>query len=181
MKHPDVFFRAVATPVVFALIALGIHFFLRGHNAPGGGFIAGLIVAAAALLGRMARDLRLLRIPSETLVPVGLLVALATGLAPMVVGKPFLYSYHGELTWPLIGHFEWSTAVLFDAGVFLVVVGTTITIIDLLAEESNLRALGASESTAHEDAAPAEQAHPDADETSPEAKAASGSGSEEDA
>ena len=180
MKHPDVFFRAVATPVVFALIALGIHFFLRGHNAPGGGFIAGLIVAVAALLGRMARDLRLLRIPSETLVPVGLLVALATGLAPMVVGKPFLYSYHGTLTWPLIGPFEWSTAVLFDAGVFLVVVGATITIIDLLAEESNLRALGAQDAASQEDAAPAEQAHPDDGEASPEAAATNERNDEED-
>lgn len=179
MKHPDVFFRAVATPVVFALIALGIHFFLRGHNAPGGGFIAGLIVAAAALLGRMARDLRLLRIPSETLVPIGLLVALGTGLAPMLVGEPFLRSYHGELTWPLIGHFEWSTAVLFDAGVFLVVVGATITIIDLLAEDSNLRALGVSDADTQGETAPAEQAHPDADEASPEAEATGGPGPEE--
>lgn len=143
MKYPDVFFRTLATPVVFALIALGFHFFLRGHNAPGGGFIAGLIVAAAALLGRMARDLRLLRIRAESLVPVGLLIAAGTGIAPMFLGEPFLRSAHGYLTWPLIGEFEWSTAVLFDAGVFLVVVGTTITIIDLLAEEGNLFRLDA--------------------------------------
>lgn len=143
MKHPDVFFRTIATPIVFALIALGFHFFLRGHNAPGGGFIAGLIVAVAALLGRMARDMRLLRIRTEMLLPVGLLVALATGVMPMLWGQPFLRSEHGYLTWPLIGQFEWSTAVVFDAGVFLVVVGTTITIIDLLAESGHLRQLDA--------------------------------------
>ena len=141
MKYPDVFFRSLATPIVFALIALGFHFFLRGHNAPGGGFIAGLIVAVAALLARMARDLRLLRIRSETLVPLGLLLAVATGIAPMLLGYPFLRSAHGYGRLPLIGEFEWSTAVLFDAGVFLVVVGTTITIIDLLAVEANLRRL----------------------------------------
>ena len=101
-----------------------------------------LIVAVAALLGRMARDMRLLRIRSETLVPAGLLLAVGTGVAPMFLGEPFLRSAHGYLTWPLIGRFEWSTAVVFDAGVFLVVVGTTITIIDLLAEEAHLRRIG---------------------------------------
>ena len=139
---PEIFFRTLATPVLFALIAIGFHFFLRGHNAPGGGFIAGLIVAASALLGRMARDLRLLTIRSETLVPVGLLIALATGVAPMLFGEPFLRSGHGHVVLPLLGEVEWASATLFDAGVFLVVVGVTITIIDLLAEEGSLRRLG---------------------------------------
>lgn len=139
---PEIFFRTLATPVVFTLVALGFHFFLRGHNAPGGGFIAGLIVAASALLGRMARDLRLLTIRSETLVPVGLLVALVTGVVPMLFGAPFLRSAFGYVTLPLLGEIEWASAALFDAGVFLVVVGVTITIIDLLAEEGTLRRLG---------------------------------------
>ena len=140
--RPEIFFRTLATPVLFALIAIGFHFFLRGHNAPGGGFIAGLIVAASALLGRMARDLRLLTIRSEALVPLGLLIALATGIAPMLVGEPFLRSVHGYVVLPLVGEVEWASATLFDAGVFLVVVGVTITIIDLLAEEGALRRLG---------------------------------------
>ncbi len=140
----EVFFKTFATPIVFVLIALGFHFFLRGHNAPGGGFIAGLIVAVAALLARMARDLRLLRIRAETLVPVGLLIALATGVAPMIWDGSFLQSDYGYLTWPWIGEFEWATAVAFDVGVFLVVIGTTITIIDLLADERNLLELGPS-------------------------------------
>jgi monovalent cation:proton antiporter len=138
---PEVFFRTLATPIVFALIALGFHFFLRGHNAPGGGFIAGLIVAASALLGRMARDLRLLRIRSETLVPIGLLIATLTGVVPMLFGSGFLRSAFGYVTLPLLGEVEWASAALFDAGVFLVVVGVTITIIDLLAEEVDLRRL----------------------------------------
>jgi len=136
-RGPEVFFHTVATPVVFVLLALGFHFFLRGHNAPGGGFIAGLIVAVAALMARMARDLRLLRIPSVTLVPLGLLVAFTTGFVPMLVGRPFLTSAHGELALPRGGAYEWASSALFDLGVFLVVVGTTITIIDLLAEEGH--------------------------------------------
>lgn len=140
-RGPEVFFRTVATPVVFTLLALGFHFFLRGHNAPGGGFIAGLIVAVAGLLGRMARNLRLLRLRSDRLVPIGLLVALATGAAPMLVGRPFLTSAHGQLPGPGGGSVEWASATLFDLGVFLVVIGTTITIIDLLAEPGGLARL----------------------------------------
>ncbi|MEJ2290225.1 MAG: MnhB domain-containing protein [Deinococcales bacterium] len=140
-KGPDVFFRTLVTPIVFALLAVGFHFFLRGHNAPGGGFIAGLIVAAAALLARMARRRGLLRIRSDVLMPLGLLVALATGVAPMLAGRPFLTSAHGTLRLHGIGVFEWSSAMLFDLGVFLVVVGATVTIIDLLAEEGGLAEL----------------------------------------
>ncbi len=140
-KGPDVFFRTLVTPIVFALLAVGFHFFLRGHNAPGGGFIAGLIVAAAALLARMARRRGLLRIRSDVLMPVGLLVALATGVAPMLVGLPFLTSAHGTLHLRGIGTFDLSSAMAFDLGVFFVVVGATVTIIDLLAEEGGLAEL----------------------------------------
>ncbi len=140
-KGPDVFFRTLVTPIVFALLALGFHFFLRGHNAPGGGFIAGLIVAAAGLLARMARRRGLLRIRTDVLMPVGLLVALATGVAPMLAGRAFLTSDHGTLRLPGIGTFDWTSAALFDLGVFLVVVGATVTIIDLLAEEGGLSEL----------------------------------------
>lgn len=142
MTGPEILFRSLATAIVFALVALGFHFFLRGHNAPGGGFIAGLLVAAAALLIRMARDERLLRIRANRLIPWGLLIATVTGAVPMLFGYGFLKSAYGYLTWPIIGEFEWATAVAFDAGVFLVVVGVTVTIIDLLAEEGGLTLLG---------------------------------------
>lgn len=140
-KGPDVFFRTLVTPVAFALLALGFDFFLRGHNDPGGGFIAGLVVAAAALLVRMARRRGLLRIRSDVLMPVGLLVALATGVAPMLLGLPFLTSAHGEVALGALGTLKWSSALAFDLGVFLVVVGATVTIIDLLAEEGGLAEL----------------------------------------
>ena len=52
----------------------------------------------------------------------------------MFLGEPFLTSAFGYLEWPFIGEFEWATAVLFDTGVFLVVIGATLTVIDLLAD-----------------------------------------------
>ncbi len=134
MKYPEIILRTFATPVVFVLIAIGFHFFLRGHNAPGGGFIAGLIVAVSALLMRIAQERRLLNVSPQRLVPLGLLVAFATGAAPLLFGQPFLRSAYGYLELPFAGEVEWATAALFDLGVFLVVIGTTLTIINLLAE-----------------------------------------------
>lgn len=133
----ELLFQTFARPVVFVLVFLGFHLFLRGHNAPGGGFIAGLVVAVAALLSRIVLDRPFLNLPPQRLLPWGLLLALLTGVVPLVFGQAFLKSDHGYLTWPLIGKFEWATAVLFDAGVFMVVVGATLTIIELLAEDTD--------------------------------------------
>jgi multicomponent K+:H+ antiporter subunit A/multicomponent Na+:H+ antiporter subunit A len=133
-SRPEIFFSTLAKPIVYGLIAIAIHFFLRGHNAPGGGFIAGLVVAVAALLYRMALRERLLNFPPRLLIPWGLLLAMLTGAVPLLLGEAFLKSAYGYLTWPLIGEFEWATAVVFDLGVLLVVVGGTLTIIDVLAE-----------------------------------------------
>lgn len=142
MIQSEIFFRALSTPIVFALLALGVHFFLRGHNAPGGGFIAGLIVAVAALLTRMAAQRGLLLVRPRILMPIGLLLALVTGGVPMLFGYPFLKGWHGTVDLPLIGPVELATAMPFDAGVFLVVIGATLTIIDLLADDSELTRLG---------------------------------------
>ena len=134
MRAPEIFLRGFALPVTFAILAFGFHMLLRGHNAPGGGFIAGLMVAVAALLMRMARQQRLLSFSPSALVPVGLALALLTGAAPMVVGRPFLTSAYGYVRLPLLGEVEWASAALFDVGVFLVVIGVTVTIIELLTE-----------------------------------------------
>lgn len=130
----ELFFNTSARPVVFVLVFLGFHLFWRGHNAPGGGFIAGLVVAVAALLSHIVLDRPFLTVAPQRLLPWGLLLGLLSGVVPMIFGGAFLKSAYGYLTWPLIGEFEWASAAVFDAGVFLVVVGVTLTIIELLAE-----------------------------------------------
>ncbi len=145
MNRSEIFFRTLVTPIVFALVALGVHFFLRGHNAPGGGFIAGLIVAVAALLTRMASQRGLLLVRPRVLMPVGILIAAVTGIVPLFFGLPFLTGWHDTVNIPLIGPMELSSALPFDAGVFLVVIGATLTIIDLLADDSELARLGLDE------------------------------------
>ncbi len=150
MIQAEIFFRTLSTPIVFALVALGVHYFLRGHNAPGGGFIAGLIVAVAALLTRMAAQRGLLLVRPRVLMPVGVLLALVTGVVPVFFGYPFLKGWHGVVDLPLIGPVELASAMPFDAGVFLVVIGATLTIIDLLADDSELARLGLDEDTEKE-------------------------------
>jgi multicomponent Na+:H+ antiporter subunit B len=112
------------------LLLYAIFLLLRGHNDPGGGFVAGLIVAAAYALLAFASGVEAARkamvVQPERLLGVGLLVALLSGIPPVFVGKPFLTT----LWWGPIG-----TPLPFDIGVCLVVVGVVLTMTFTLAED----------------------------------------------
>ena len=119
-----------ATRVLMPLFLLFALFMLaRGHNEPGGGFVAGLVVAAAYALQVLAFGVpsarRALLVDPERLLGAGLLVALCTGLASWTLGLPFLTS----MWWGGLG-----SPLFFDAGVFLVVVGVALTMTFTLAE-----------------------------------------------
>ncbi|MCW2314161.1 monovalent cation/H+ antiporter subunit A [Rhodoferax antarcticus] len=107
--------------------------FLRGHNLPGGGFIAGLITAIALIVQYLANGVLWThaRLPEKTqpLIAAGLGLAVLTGLASWAFGRPFLTSAFGHVNWPLVGEFEVASALAFDLGVFLVVVGATLLIL----------------------------------------------------
>jgi multicomponent Na+:H+ antiporter subunit B len=121
------------------LLLFSVFLLLRGHNLPGGGFAAGLVAAAAFALYAIATDVpaarRALGVAPRTLLGVGLLVALATGLLPLLAGRPFLTGLWGYVSLPGIGRVDVGTPLLFDVGVFLVVIGVTLTIVLSLAEE----------------------------------------------
>lgn len=112
-------------------IVVSLYIFLRGHNAPGGGFIAGLVTAAGLLVQYMARGFAatgraLGGLDFSRAIGVGLLVAAATGAGAWITGHPFLTSAHGHPHVPLLGELPLATAALFDLGVYVVVVGATM-------------------------------------------------------
>jgi multicomponent K+:H+ antiporter subunit A len=115
------------------VVLLAVHLFLRGHNLPGGGFIAGLVLALGLLLRALAerRASPSLRPPAAApqaarpWLGLGLLVAASTGLGSLAFGSPFLTSTYDYPWWPLVGAVPLASASLFDLGVLVVVVAAT--------------------------------------------------------
>lgn len=129
-----------ATRLLFTLLLLfSIFLLLRGHNEPGGGFIAGLVTSGAFALHAIAYGVdaarRALRFEPRQLIGSGLLIALAAGLLPLRSGLPFLTGKWWVLDWFESGAMKIGTPVLFDIGVYIVVVGVALIIIFSLAEE----------------------------------------------
>ncbi|WP_006786535.1 monovalent cation/H+ antiporter subunit A [Thiorhodospira sibirica] len=128
-RHPMML--VVATRVMLPLALLvGAYIFLRGHNVPGGGFIAGLVVAIALIMQYMASGFgwtaKRMRVDYHGMVGAGILIAAATGIGSWIAGHPFLTSAFEYFTWPLVGKFELASAIAFDTGVFLTVVGAVM-------------------------------------------------------
>ncbi|MFP1681991.1 monovalent cation/H+ antiporter subunit A [Alloalcanivorax sp. C16-1] len=127
--HPLVLVT-ISRPLLPLALLISVYIFLRGHNLPGGGFIAGLITSVALLLQYVASGVAWVhrRMPGDyhPVVAVGLLLAGITGVASWFFGHPFLTSTFDYLHWPLVGKFEVASALLFDIGVFLTVVGATL-------------------------------------------------------
>ncbi|ALP52822.1 cation:proton antiporter [Candidatus Tenderia electrophaga] len=130
--HPPVMASLTRLLLPLALL-VSIFILLRGHNLPGGGFIAGLITAIALIMQYLANGAvwTQSRLPDNMhpTIAVGLLIATLTGLGSWLVGHPFLTSTFTYLTWPLVGKFEVASAMVFDLGVYLVVVGATLLIL----------------------------------------------------
>jgi multicomponent K+:H+ antiporter subunit A len=128
-RHPMMFVMATRLLLPLALL-VGVYIFLRGHNQPGGGFIAALVFSIAILLQYLASgfdwtDVRR-QMGEHQLIASGVLIAVATGLGSLLFGAPFLTSSFGHFHLPLIGEFELATAMLFDLGVAAVVVGAVM-------------------------------------------------------
>jgi multicomponent K+:H+ antiporter subunit A len=124
----------VAMRVLWPLaIVVTLHLFLRGHNLPGGGFVAGLVLAIALLLRRLSGNVADLSRWAAPLMGGGLLVALATGAGAWLFGRPFLTSAFAYPALPLLGKVGLTSAALFDLGILLLVAGTLIMAFEALA------------------------------------------------
>ncbi|MCW8908072.1 MAG: monovalent cation/H+ antiporter subunit A [Sedimenticola sp.] len=131
-KHPAVMASLTRLLLPLALL-VSVFILLRGHNLPGGGFIAGLVTAVALIMQYLANGVAWTqeRLPGNLhpLIGGGLLIATGTGLGSWLVDHPFLTSTFTYLEWPLVGKFEIASAIAFDIGVYLVVVGATLHIL----------------------------------------------------
>ncbi len=143
MKTGDSYiFRAVGSFLFFVINVFAVYLLLRGHNLPGGGFIGGLGSALSLIMLSLAlgveRTQRILRVDPVRLAAAGLLLALVTALLPVFVGEPMLRHFHGEFSnLPLLGTLKVGTPLLFDIGIFFVVVGATAKMIFVLARSSS--------------------------------------------
>ncbi len=128
-RHPMML--VVATRLLLPLsVVAGLYIFLRGHNQPGGGFVAGLVVSIGVLMQYMASGFNWAdnrrRIDHQDLIGWGVLVAAATGLGAIVFGVPLFTSAFGYFSLPVVGKFELATAMAFDLGVALTVIGAVM-------------------------------------------------------
>jgi multicomponent K+:H+ antiporter subunit A len=132
---------AVLVRLVLPLAAaIAVYLFMRGHNQPGGGFVAGLVVAIAFITQYMVAGTQWVE-AHENLRPPrwianGLLIALGTGLGAIVFGYPFLTTHTVHLYLPVLGEIHVPSALFFDLGIFSVVVGSTLLILTALAHQS---------------------------------------------
>jgi len=139
-NHPVI--MQTLTRLLFPLMIMVAAFiFIRGHNLPGGGFIAGLIASVAIIVQYLSNGIGWtsirLKFDMHWVIGLGLLIATLTGLVSMGLGYPFLTTTFTYLNWPVVGKFEIASALAFDLGVFLVVVGATVLALVQLGNLSN--------------------------------------------
>lgn len=136
--------RVAASVVLPVALVFTLYIFMRGHNMPGGGFIAGLITAVALVLQLMSlgqtKAEAMLRAQAGRRfvrwIGSGLSIAGLTGVGAFFWGRPFLTSAHGHPHVPILGELPLASAALFDLGVYLTVVGATLLTISVLGSVS---------------------------------------------
>ncbi|AMN44118.1 monovalent cation/H+ antiporter subunit A [Rhodoplanes sp. Z2-YC6860] len=132
---------ALLVGMLFPVVgAAALYLLLRGHDLPGGGFVAGIIMAVAFILQYMARGTTWveshLRVLPVRWMGFGLLLAAGVGAGAFAFGRPFLSSSFSYLEIPLVGSTPLASALLFDVGVFALVVGATVLMLIAIAHQS---------------------------------------------
>lgn len=139
MKTNDVMLQTATKVVTFLILMFAVHIFFAGHYTPGGGFIGGLLTTSAIVLLMLAFGIdtvkKILPLNYVMLSAVGLLLAIATAAASIVFDVPFFTHAYDYFNLPLFGETSLHSALLFDIGVYLVVVGVTMTIIQTIGED----------------------------------------------
>ncbi|MEO8486449.1 MAG: monovalent cation/H+ antiporter subunit A [Betaproteobacteria bacterium] len=143
---PDTARGYLMVPAVLARLILpvavlvAVHLFLRGHDLPGGGFVAGLVVAIALIgqyvvAGTLWVEARMNPHPVRW-IAAGLLAVVATGTGALAFGYPFLTTHTAHITLPLLGELHLPSAIAFDLGVFAAVIGATLALLIAIGHQS---------------------------------------------
>ncbi len=132
----DPILRTVARFAVPLTVWVSLVIFMQGHNLPGGGFIAGVMAAAAGAMYLLGfGTARAARYRWWKVSVFGLLVSVTTGTVPFLMGRPYMQDAIWHFDLPIIGLYELPTATFFDLGVYLIVLGTLMTVFVELAQE----------------------------------------------
>jgi len=139
LKINDVILQSITKLVVFIILTLALYLFFSGHNAPGGGFVGGLVLASAIILLFLAFDIETVTegipIDFKIVAALGAFIAVSTGLASLIFDVPFLSQTFAYFNLPGLGETELSTVTIFETGVALTVVGVVVTIILSISED----------------------------------------------
>lgn len=139
MKPNDVILRSVTRVAAVIISTFSIYLFMNGHHHPGGGFIGGLSTASAIVLLYLSFGIEKvrenIRVDFKKLAAIGVLIAVGTGMAGVVFGKAFLTQAFDYFDLPIFGKTELASAMIFDTGVALAVIGTAVNIILSISED----------------------------------------------
>lgn len=135
--------RTASKLLVPLSLVFAMFIYFKGHQTPGGGFVAGLVAAVALIVQRMSEGnsslKKMMPFPERVFIAIGLFMALGTGATALLLGLPFFTSSHGYLHLPTSTgepyDFEWATVMMFDFGVFMVVTGVVVGMINALSKE----------------------------------------------
>ncbi|WP_139996552.1 MULTISPECIES: Na(+)/H(+) antiporter subunit B [Paenibacillus] len=139
MKTNDVILKTVTRVAAVIILTFSIYLFSNGHHHPGGGFIGGLSMSSAIVLLYLSFGVdkvrENIRVDFKKLSALGVLIAIGTGMAGVIFGKPFLTQTFGHVDLPIFGDTELASALIFDTGVALAVIGTAVNIILSISED----------------------------------------------
>jgi len=139
MKPNDILLAAVTKVAVLIILTFSIDLFFSGHHNPGGGFIGGLAIASALVLMYLTLGTeivnKLVPVDFKTVAAIGVLIAVLTGAGSFLFDVPFLSQTYGYFELPILGKTELATALIFDTGVALAVIGSAVTIILSISED----------------------------------------------
>lgn len=138
-KTNNIILETAINLLLFFIVLFSVYIFTAGHYYPGGGFIGGLMTAGAIVLLLITYDIKtvqqILPVNYRIITAIGLLFAIGTSAGALFFNVPFLTHVFTHVELPILGDLSLHTATLFDLGVYLVVVGVTMTIILTIGED----------------------------------------------